>query len=295
MPAIGPQYVRGNGELFGDPQLDLWGLDWPAQRSGDDRGVKAPGRGQLGERAMLLAQGRLYVLNVPTGTSHASRLDAQITAYVSSVSAVVSAPVKRKSSSHLDIRAYERERSAFLMNFRGLIRVGTADSEREQQFPPDEEQFPPGPGFGSRLRDARLAAGFKSARALGAAVGLSDSNIRLYEKEEQEPRLSVLVKLAAACGVGLDWLARGEGPMLYPVVGSTTAEGHAVERGPVVLFKSMDIERAVLALQMADAAFAQRQANPTARERVQVMALLYDQLTQQEEKQHNQMPPDQSK
>jgi transcriptional regulator with XRE-family HTH domain len=176
--------------------------------------------------------------------------------------------------------------------------VGTVDGNRERGFPPDDGEFPLDEGFGKRLERAREAAGFKSPRALSVHIGLSDGTVMSYEKGEQEPKLSVLKKLAAACSTSIDWLANGTGPMEYHQVGAVLPDGSIVAQGPFMpfaageplppppsetrgLFATLDIELAVHALQLADRAFADKGAVPTDRERVQVMAILYDQLKQQ--------------
>jgi transcriptional regulator with XRE-family HTH domain len=72
--------------------------------------------------------------------------------------------------------------------------------------------------FGARLQLARKRAGYKSARALAAALGVSDGNIRAYEVGRQEPTRPILVAMAQLCGVSLDWLAIGVSPMPQPVI-----------------------------------------------------------------------------
>lgn len=64
--------------------------------------------------------------------------------------------------------------------------------------------------IGSRIRAARESAQLTQA-SLADAVGVRVPTIWRYEKGGAQPRVGVLVRIAGACRVSLDWLATGEG------------------------------------------------------------------------------------
>lgn len=64
--------------------------------------------------------------------------------------------------------------------------------------------------FGSRLREARKAAGMSQAQ-LADKVGDYAPHIGNYENGRHIPRWDMVVDLADALGVSLDWLAEREG------------------------------------------------------------------------------------
>lgn len=63
--------------------------------------------------------------------------------------------------------------------------------------------------FGERLKQARERAGL-SQEALGAASGVRLGTIWRYEKDSQEPRLSVIRDLASALNCDAGWLVSGD-------------------------------------------------------------------------------------
>src|ERR1700678_2703111 len=65
--------------------------------------------------------------------------------------------------------------------------------------------------FVERLRT--ILAHWPSADRLARAMGVSPSAFRKWLKGEAEPSRERLVALARAAGVGVAWLAEGEGPV----------------------------------------------------------------------------------
>ena len=63
----------------------------------------------------------------------------------------------------------------------------------------------PADSFGSRLAEARKAAGLTQSD-LAAKLGVAQSNISFWESWEKPPRGEVLPKIAAAVGVSVDAL-----------------------------------------------------------------------------------------
>jgi Zn-dependent peptidase ImmA (M78 family)/DNA-binding XRE family transcriptional regulator len=61
--------------------------------------------------------------------------------------------------------------------------------------------------LGDRIRRARAAAGL-SLRALGDAVGVSQTAIAKYEADRATPSSTMLLALARACGVGVEYFLR---------------------------------------------------------------------------------------
>lgn len=66
--------------------------------------------------------------------------------------------------------------------------------------------------FGQRIESAR---GKTSREALAQEVGVSASTVQRWEKGRNEPNVGDLVKLAAALGVSVEWLATGKEPTRY--------------------------------------------------------------------------------
>jgi transcriptional regulator with XRE-family HTH domain len=66
------------------------------------------------------------------------------------------------------------------------------------------------PAFVERLKT--ILAHWPSADRLARAMGVSPSAFRKWLKGEAEPSRERLVALARAAGVGVAWLAEGEGP-----------------------------------------------------------------------------------
>lgn len=62
-----------------------------------------------------------------------------------------------------------------------------------------------GIGFGTRLREARLAAG-ETQQAAADAFGISLRGYCRWEKGERDPNFTILVSIADHYGITLDWL-----------------------------------------------------------------------------------------
>jgi transcriptional regulator with XRE-family HTH domain len=72
-----------------------------------------------------------------------------------------------------------------------------------------------------------ILAHWPSADRLARSMGVSPSAFRKWLKGEAEPSRERLVALAHATGVGVAWLAEGEGPepVFEPVAGSRRRQG----------------------------------------------------------------------
>lgn len=98
--------------------------------------------------------------------------------------------------------------------------------------------------------------------------------MRSYLKGENDPSRESLVRIAAACGVSLEWLAAGRGEMLPGQMPS------AVPGRPPTTFGTLNIDRMAEALEKALQLYADRGGRPReTRHLVQIMLLLYDELT----------------
>lgn len=65
----------------------------------------------------------------------------------------------------------------------------------------------------SRLDELMRAHGFKSQSQLARRANLPQSTIhRILQRQDYEPSLTTLGKLADLFGVSLEWLAEGKGP-----------------------------------------------------------------------------------
>ena len=97
-----------------------------------------------------------------------------------------------------------------------------------------------------------------SADRLARAVGVSPSAFRKWLKGEAEPSRERLVALADAAGVGVAWLAQGEGPQ--PAIQDARGHGRAKKGG----FSPLDAERFVLLPKRAESAAAGAATPPPA-------------------------------
>jgi transcriptional regulator with XRE-family HTH domain len=69
----------------------------------------------------------------------------------------------------------------------------------------------PTPGIGSRIREARIAAGFSRAEHFARKLEIASAQLSKYELGHVEPRAEKLASIARACGVSIDWLITGQG------------------------------------------------------------------------------------
>jgi phage repressor protein C with HTH and peptisase S24 domain len=104
--------------------------------------------------------------------------------------------------------------------------------------------------FAGRLQ--LILGHWPSADRLARAVGVSPSAFRKWLKGEAEPSRERLVALADAAGVGVAWLARGEGPQ--PVIQDARGDGRAAKKGGG--FGVLDPERFALLPKRAESAAA---------------------------------------
>lgn len=71
------------------------------------------------------------------------------------------------------------------------------------------------PGYGKRLRSARLSAGLSQAEAIRYTHGIIDkTGLSMAERELREIRMPRLKRLAGLYGVRVYWLISGMGPRM---------------------------------------------------------------------------------
>jgi hypothetical protein len=85
-------------------------------------------------------------------------------------------------------------------------RIGTAKTVGTAVPIPDD-------GMGTRISALCDVIGTRKNAAV--AMGVSADSLQRYIRQENMPPFDVLVRLCAAAGGRLDWLATGQGPMLY--------------------------------------------------------------------------------
>ncbi|MEO8713385.1 MAG: helix-turn-helix transcriptional regulator [Acetobacteraceae bacterium] len=114
---------------------------------------------------------------------------------------------------------------------------------REREATPGRPPAPPGAerdAFVARLQ--RIVGHWRSADRLARAMGVSPSAFRKWLKGEAEPSRERLVALAEASGVGIAWLATGEGPQprFREAKGTALADGALDPSQFLVLPKPME-------------------------------------------------------
>ncbi|WP_206921877.1 helix-turn-helix domain-containing protein [Alicyclobacillus suci] len=72
--------------------------------------------------------------------------------------------------------------------------------------------------FGARLRELRTKSSL-TQEELGKKFQISPSTIGMYERDEREPSLDLLQRLAAFFGVTIDYLVSGKEPHIDPDLG----------------------------------------------------------------------------
>lgn len=90
--------------------------------------------------------------------------------------------------------------------------------------------------LGERLRDARIAKGFATAKEAAAAYGWNQSTYRAHENGTREPPKYMLLTYASHYGVSVSWLLRG----IEERTKSRPVEGHAI---PIVTWGELPEER----------------------------------------------------
>ena len=83
--------------------------------------------------------------------------------------------------------------------------------------------------FGERLRSARLAAGFTTARQFAHALGLAENRYTRYERGETEPALGTLTRICQNLAITPDDLMGFTGPRQVDQFGPGFAD--AIPRG----------------------------------------------------------------
>ena len=82
--------------------------------------------------------------------------------------------------------------------------------------------------MGERIAQLRRNKGLSQA-TLAQALGLSTSTIAMYEQGRREPSVSVIIALADALGVTIDYLLTGHPPQESPFLPTTaTARSHLI-------------------------------------------------------------------
>ena len=122
-----------------------------------------------------------------------------------------------------------------------------------------------------RIREAARRVG--SNRALAGKSGVPISTLNSY-LAGQEPKLSSLLAIAEASGLSFEWLATGR-------LSGTGVSPYGA--APFRMFASIDIDQLAAAMLQAERAFQANRGAPTARERAQAIALIYDMLSAQSE------------
>lgn len=125
------------------------------------------------------------------------------------------------------------------------------------------------PAFVERLQI--ILSHWPSADRLARAMGVSPSAFRKWLKGEAEPSRERLVALARAAGVGVAWLAEGEGP--EPVFGPATANRR--RQGVANIADETDWSGFVLLPRRAEAAAA-GSSTPVAPSGSEFIALRHD-------------------
>lgn len=75
--------------------------------------------------------------------------------------------------------------------------------------------------FASRLKSARILAGFKTQKDFADAISVEHETYRRWERAETEPNIATLAKIASECDVSLDSLILGKPHRRVPKVANS--------------------------------------------------------------------------
>lgn len=129
-----------------------------------------------------------------------------------------------------------------------------------------------------RIRRCADLAG--SGDALSQKTAIPRRTLEDYLTGKSEPKAARLVAIARACGVSLDWLAAGEGPMRREAVYTTPAPNSGgVQKADPLLFKQFvnhDEDLLTAVVVAVEELFAEEGLNPSPRKKGQFVAALYE-------------------
>lgn len=118
-------------------------------------------------------------------------------------------------------------------------------------------------GFSARLR---ALVGEQSARAFARRAGVSDTFVRQCLAGQSEPTRPVLIALATAGAVRLDWLATGQGPMREGDAQASASAG-------------LDLAELAGAIETVEEGLAAAGKAATAAKKAELVAAVYDLFT----------------
>ena len=124
----------------------------------------------------------------------------------------------------------------------------------------------------------RLRMAIKTAGGLGHVSAVSGVPVRSLSRflSGQDVKAQALVALADACGVSLEWLAAGRGPMRPSESRVPLPTKPDAPNAPLTLFTTVNMDRLARCLDAVEAAFGPVSRGAQTRRKVQISALLYD-------------------
>lgn len=121
--------------------------------------------------------------------------------------------------------------------------------------------------LGTRIASIADTTGGK--RALAAAIGVHETQLYRYIRGENEPTAALMVLIARAAGVNLEWLATGDGPM-------------RVGEGAVVA--PLDRELLCLVIEEIERLLNDVNGELEPEKKAELIALIYEEVREQEGK-----------
>lgn len=94
--------------------------------------------------------------------------------------------------------------------------------------------------LGKRIRQAR---GKVSQDDFSARIGISKGSLGFYERDENLPKVDVIIKICSETGVTLEWLMTGAGPMKPGVAAPMPIQQQASETESNALRTELERER----------------------------------------------------
>ena len=119
-----------------------------------------------------------------------------------------------------------------------------------------------------RLKAAVKAAGGNTVVAKRAGIPLGSLNNYF---QGREMRAQALIALSEACGVTLEWLGTGRGPM---------RPGAVPEQPPTKLFETVNMDLLGDAVEEVFRVIKERRAAPNGRQIAQLVSITYDQMVE---------------
>ncbi len=145
---------------------------------------------------------------------------------------------------------------------------------------PDQAVTDPSGNCNGRVPLERLRQAVTAAGGTGKVSDRSGVPIRTLSHylAGRDMKASAMIAIAEACGVSLDWLATGKGPVHPAAPAPPEPSLNPTPEPTRGLFSTVSIDRLAAALDAVETAFRTHHLEPQTRHRLRLALLMYDAL-----------------